>query len=185
MTKNGRLIIVSGPSGVGKTTLLKRLLEEYKEKIEFSVSYTSRKPRINEKGGIDYFFVSKEDFELDIKENMFLEYAVVHGNYYGTSKRYIEGILRKGKSCLLDIDVQGALTLMKKNIEAVYVFIAPPSVDVLKERLLTRSTDPIEEIEKRIKNAEKELAEKDKYDYIVINDELEMAYRELAQIILG
>lgn len=185
MDKKARLIVVSGPSGVGKTTLLKRLLNEFNDNIVFSVSYTSRGQRINEINGVDYFFVTKEEFEDGIKNDLFLEYAVVYGNYYGTSKKFIKKCLDKGKECLLDIDVQGGLNLMSKKTDAIFIFIAPPSYEVLKERLTKRSTDSKEVIEKRLKNAKFELEQKEKYDYIVINDELEKAYQELKEIIFG
>lgn len=183
MKNNGRLIVISGPSGAGKSTLLKRLLEKYKDRLKFSVSFTSRRPRVGEKDGEDYFFVSQEQFEKDIKDNIFLEWAIVHGNYYGTSKKYIEDIINSGFDCILDIDVQGGLNLMNKKIDALYIFISPPSIDVLKERLLKRSTDTLETIEKRIKNAENEIKYKDYYQYIVINDDIDIAFKELEKII--
>ncbi len=183
MNNKGRLIVITGPSGVGKTTLIKKLLNKYKDRIIFSVSYTSREPRRNEINGLDYFFISKEEFEKRIKDNKFLEHALVHGNYYGTDKKFVEDIISTGKDCLLDIDVQGGLNLMSKNIEAIFIFIAPPSIKALKDRLLKRSTDSIEIIENRIKDAERELKEKDKYQYIIINENIEKTYNELKSII--
>jgi guanylate kinase len=185
LSKKGRLVVVTGPSGVGKTSLIKKLLEEYKDRIKFSVSYTSRFARSDEYEGVDYFFISRESFEADIKENMFLEYAVVHDNYYGTGKKFVENIIDSGVDCLLDVDVQGGLALMEKNLGALFIFIAPPTIDDLRQRLIARSTDAPEVIEKRVKNAEKELAYKDKYDYIVINNDFEQAYKELTGIIFG
>jgi guanylate kinase len=181
--KRGRLVVVTGPSGVGKTSLIKKLLEEYKDEIKFSVSYTSRPARSTEYEGVDYFFISKEIFEADIKKDMFLEYAVVHDNYYGTSKSFVQNIIENGEDCLLDVDVQGGLSLMEKGLGELFVFIAPPTIDDLRKRLLARSTDAPEIIEKRVKNAEKELANKDKYDYIVINTDFDSAYKELTGII--
>lgn len=151
--------------------------------MSFSVSCTSRKIRDGEAEGTDYFFISVEQFKNKIKENDFLEYAIVHDNYYGTCRKEVDKILRTGKDCLLDIDVQGGVNLMSKNIDAVYIFIAPPSIEVLRERLLNRSTDTIEVINKRIKNAEKELEYKDKYQFIIVNDDLNKAYDELVKII--
>ena len=181
--KKGRLIVITGPSGVGKTTLLKKLLEEHKKEITFSVSFTSREPRFNEINGVDYFFITKEEFQKKIDEDKFLEYALVHGNFYGTSKEQVNKVVEDGKDCLLDIDVQGGLILMSKKTKAIYIFIAPPSLDTLRERLYHRSTDATEVIERRLKNAEKELREKDKYDFIVINDNFENAYKDLEKLI--
>jgi guanylate kinase len=185
LNKKGRLVVVTGPSGVGKTSLIKKLLEEYKERIEFSVSYTSRPKRSTEDDGVDYFFISKESFEADIKKDMFLEYAVVHDNYYGTGKSFVENIIESGRDCLLDVDVQGGIALMKKDLGAMFIFIAPPTIDDLRKRLIARSTDAPEIIEKRVKNAEKELAYKDKYDYIVVNNDFDRAYEELTGVIFG
>jgi len=185
LDKKGRLIVVTGPSGVGKTTLIKKLINNNKDKIIFSISFTSRLPRRNEVNGIDYYFISKKEFEKGIKNKRFLEYALVHDNYYGTDKNQVENILLSGKDCLLDIDVQGGLNIMSNKIKALFVFIAPLSIDVLKKRLLNRSTDSIEIIEKRIKNAEKELKEKEKYQYIIINDNIDRAYNELESILFN
>ncbi len=182
MKKKGKIFVVSGPSGVGKTTLLKMLLENYKEKLKFSVSDTSRPPRKGEVNGTDYYFIHKNEFELGIKENNYLEYAIVHDNYYGTSKKRVEEIINSGTDILLDIDVQGALTLMSKKIKAKYIFISPPNLDTLRERLLKRSTDSMEIIEKRLNTAKKELEEKDKYDYIIINDDLNDSYLRLKNL---
>jgi guanylate kinase len=180
-----RLVVVSGPSGVGKSALLKEILKKYRDKIEFSVSYTSRPIREGETEGVDYHFVDKTEFEKGIADNLFLEWARVHDNYYATSRQKVEEIINKGKDCLLDIDVQGASNLMKNNVNAVYIFIAPPDIDTLKKRLLKRNTDSIETIEKRIKNAEKEMDSKDKYHYIVINDDFNRALKELEKIIFN
>ena len=185
MSKKGRLIVITGPSGVGKTTLIKKLLKNFKDKIFFSISYTSRPARNNEINGIDYFFISKEEFKERIKENKFLEYALVHDNYYGTDKKLIDDTILSGKDCLLDIDVQGGLNLMSKNIKAIFIFIAPPSIVTLKERLIKRYTDTYEEIDKRVINAEKELKAKDNYQYIIVNDNFNRAYKELETILFN
>ena len=182
---NKRLIVVSGPSGVGKSALLREILKKYGEMIEFSVSYTSRKMRDGEKEGIDYHYVSREEFEQGIEKGLFLEWANVHDNYYATSKEKVEEIIKKGKNCLLDIDVQGASNLMKNKVDAVYIFISPPDIETLRERLTKRNTDSIDTINKRIKNAEKEIEYRDKYQYIVINDDFNMALKELENIIFN
>ncbi len=180
--KKGKIFIVSGPSGVGKTTLLKMLLEKYKDKLKFSVSDTSRPKRKGEINGVDYNFITKEEFENGIKNNNYLEYAVVHDNYYGTSKKQVENIINSNYDILLDIDVQGALTLMSKKVKAKYIFIAPPNIETLKERLLNRSTEPMEVIETRLNNAKIEIAQKDKYDHIIINDDLNRAFIQLEKL---
>jgi guanylate kinase len=180
--KQGRLFVVSGPSGVGKTTLLKMLLNKHNDKLCFSVSYTSRYKRDGEIEGVDYFFIPKEEFEKKIKENFFIEYAVVHEHYYGTSRRFIDNVLKSGTHCLLDIDVQGGLQLMAKKIDADYVFIAPPSFESLKNRLTLRATDSKEDVEIRLNNAKKELEQKDKYNKIIINDDLNRAFKELEKL---
>ncbi|MBP7554355.1 MAG: guanylate kinase [Spirochaetes bacterium] len=185
MVKTGRIIVVSGPSGVGKSSLLRRLLEKYSGKLKFSVSFTSRVKRTGEEDGVDYFFITHEEFQKNIEDGVFLEWAKVHDNYYGTSRRFIEEIINNGVDCILDIDVQGAMSLMNKNISALYIFIAPPSIEVLKERLFGRSTDSKEVILKRVKNAEKELLFKDKYEYIVVNDVFDNALSDLENIIFN
>jgi guanylate kinase len=180
----GILFVISGPSGAGKSSLIKEVLRRHKEKLGFSVSCTSRKIREGEKEGIDYFFISEDDFREKIDKDIFLEWAYVHGNYYGTSKEYIESIIIQGKNCILDIDVQGALILMDKKIEATYIFVAPPSIESLRKRLMQRGTDVRETIELRVKNAELELKFTNKYQYIVINDNFDRALSELENIIL-
>jgi guanylate kinase len=183
LNKLGKLIVVSGPSGAGKSSLLKKLLAKYEGQILFSVSYTSREKRVGEEDGIDYNFISKSEFEDKIKNNVFLEWAIVHNNYYGTSSEYIKNIVDKGIDCILDIDVQGGLNLMSKMIDAIYIFIAPPSIDTLKERLIGRATDSIEVINRRVENAKKEILEKDKYQHIIINDNFDEAFDKLEKII--
>lgn len=181
----GLLIVVSGPSGTGKGTICKKIIEEVNN-IELSVSMTSRKPRINEIDGKDYYFVSKEEFEKNIKNNQFLEYAIVHSNeYYGTPKAKIEESLNKGISIILEIDIQGALKVKEANKDAIFIFIMPPSMRILKERLENRHTETKEKIMERFKTAYKELNEYKKYNYVVVNDKLDEAIEKVKSIILS
>ena len=180
--EEGLLIVISAPSGTGKTTLCHMLLKEFNNAV-FSVSFTTRKPRKGEVNGKDYWFVSKEEFERRIKEGDFLEWAKVYGNYYGTSKSQVLKALKEGKDVILDIDTQGALQVKERFPEAVLIFILPPSFKELENRLRKRGTDPEEVIEKRLKFAKEEIKRARFYDYIVVNDELEVAYFKLKSII--
>lgn len=181
----GKLIVISGPSGVGKSTLLHRLFQEYPDNVSFSVSYTSRSPRTGENHGIDYYFTDEETFKNKIRNRDFLEWACVHGNYYGTGKAEVEKILHSGKHCILDIDVQGADSVRNSGIPAMFLFIAPESIEILRGRLEKRGTESEETIAKRLKNAVGELAQKDKYDYVIVNKDLDVAYGELQKYIFG
>lgn len=180
----GSLFVVSAPSGAGKSTLCNRLTKEV-EGVIFSVSYTTRSPRQGEEDGVHYHFVTEAVFRDMIEGGEFLEWAEVHGNLYGTSIRWVEEKLSDGKDVLLDIDVQGALQLREKNLEAVYIFILPPSIDALRERLLRRGTDTTEVINKRLENAKEEIPYYEKYDYVIINDILEKAYDELRSVVIA
>ncbi len=177
-----KLFVLSAPSGTGKNTLLKILLKEM-DNIEESVSYTTRAPRSDETDGVEYFFVSKEEFEKRIQENDFLEYANVFGNYYGTSKSQVNGILAKNKHAILVIDTQGAMKV-KQKFPAVLIFVLPPSLEELRRRLQERNTEDEQTIEKRLSWAKKEIEKKDAYDYVIINDQLKKAYQELKSIII-
>lgn len=180
--KKGAILIISGPSGCGKSTLLKEVYKNISD-YHFSISTTTREPRIGEVNGVDYFFVSKEEFEEDIKKGNFLEYAKVHDNYYGTSLKPIIKALNEGKLVIFDIDVQGHHLVRKKmNDSVTSVFITTPSLKVLEERLNNRNSDSLEVIEKRIKNAKKEIEFFDEYDYFIVNDNLESASNELVSI---
>ncbi|MCT7581954.1 guanylate kinase [Aliarcobacter butzleri] len=180
--KKGAILIISGPSGCGKSTLLKEVYKNISD-YYFSISTTTREPRVGEINGVDYFFVSKEEFEEDIKNGNFLEYAKVHDNYYGTSLKPIINALNEGKLVIFDIDVQGHHLVRKKmNDSVTSVFITTPSLKVLEERLNNRNSDSLEVIEKRVKNAKKEIEFFHEYDYFIVNDNLASASNELVSI---
>ena len=176
------LIILSAPSGGGKSTLVNEVLKVAKN-IEYSVSYTTRSPRGKEENGVHYHFVSEAEFLKRIDEGDFLEHARVFGNWYGTSKSFIKSRLAKNHHVILDIDVQGASLISATDIPYVKIFILPPSMEVLKKRLMQRATDSEEEIAKRIQIAKEEVTHIPKYDYLVINDELEKAVQDVLAII--
>jgi guanylate kinase len=182
IAKKGRLFIVSAPSGAGKTTLCKAILKRFPEML-YSISHTTRPPRADEQNGVDYFFISKDEFEQNIADGKWLEWAKVHDNYYGTSSEFIEGALSRGKNILLDIDVAGTRQILARLPQTVTIFILPPSIQTLKERLEARGTDSREIIDKRLKNAEVEMAQKHIYQYHVINDSLNDAIDKLSAII--
>jgi len=185
MLKKGSILILSGPSGCGKSSLLKKLYKKI-DKYYFSISTTTRLPRDGEKNGIDYFFVSKEEFEKDIKKGNFLEYANVHNNYYGTSLKLIKKALKEKKLVIFDIDVQGH-DLVRECLDELTtsVFITTPSLDILEKRLTSRGTDELIVIENRIHNAKIEINSIDKYDYIIVNDNLDRASKELVSIAIA
>ncbi len=179
----GFILVISGPSGSGKSTLLSRILEDMPD-IYFSISSTSRKMREGEKDGVDYHFVSEDEFEKDIADDYFLEWANVHGNYYGTSFRYIDEALSKGKIVVLDIDVQGHKIIRDKLGDKITsVFITTNKAHVLEERLLARATDTKEVIQKRITNAKEEIKRIDEYDFLIVNEDITKATDELKSII--
>ncbi len=167
------VFVISAPSGAGKTTVIKKFLSGHRHDFEVSVSVTTRQPRKGEEEGKDYFFYTKEKFLSGINKGLFLEHAKVVGNYYGTLKSTVMGILKKGKNVIMDVDVQGAENIKKalKN-KAVTIFIMPPSFEELKKRLYNRKTDARDVIARRLKLAKKELKARSKYDYIVINKDV-------------
>lgn len=177
----GKLVIVSGPSGSGKSTVTKIVKDRLG--IPLSISATTRKPRVGEIDGKDYFFLTKEKFEEKIKSDEFYEYANVHGNYYGTLKEVVESNLKKGNNVILEIDVQGALIVKEKKKDAVLVFFKTENMDVLEERLRKRKTDSEEIILTRLKNASEELKYESEYDYTIINNDIEKSCQELIDII--
>ena len=179
----GCLFVVSAPSGAGKTTLLKRILAATPG-IGFSVSHTTRPPRRGERDGADYHFVDRDDFLRRREHGDFLEWAEVHGNFYGTSRQAVNRVLEQGGDIILDIDVQGALQLRGlAGIDPVFLFIAPPSVQVLEQRLRGRNTEDPQVIALRLENARREMAEAEWYDYLLINDVLAEAEALLKAII--
>lgn len=179
----GLIFIVSAPAGTGKTTLIHKLTQEFPQIIA-SVSFTTRKPREGEIPGIHYHFISAAEFEAKIAADDFLEYVKLYDNYYGTSREWIKEQQLKGKHVVLVIDTQGAF-LLKGKIAAISVFIRPPSLEVLRKRLRLRQTESLEVIEKRLQWAQKELDASLKYDYQLINDDLEMAYQVLRSIFIA
>lgn len=181
---HGKLFVISAPSGAGKSTLVHRVLKTLPD-VGYSVSFTTRAPRVREVEGKDYFFVSREEFENKIEANDFLEYALVHENYYGTSRTAVLQELSAGRDVILEIDVQGAASIKKKVAEAVSIFILPPSFEVLKERLFGRATDSAENLKVRLQNAYGEVEQYKKFDYIVINDDVDRAANNLAAIFLA
>ena len=182
-SKKGLLIVISGPSGVGKTTLGKKLLTQF-PKMKYSMSVTTRKPRKTEVNGHDYMFVRIEKFREDIEKGRFAEWAKVGNNLYGTSKGFIEDTINSGYDVLLDIDIQGASQLRKLYQEnGVFIFISPPSIHTLRNRLNLRKTDSEQEIDARIMLAKKEIKEKNSYNYVVVNEDLNKTLEELTRII--
>lgn len=184
MSRKGLLFVVSAPSGAGKTTLCKKI-SRLLPNIQHSVSYTTRQPRPNEIDGEHYFFVTTDRFNQMIKDKEFAEWAVVHGNLYGTSKRQLASILKKGVDVILDIDSQGAMQINKNWKEGVFLYILPPSFDELKKRLTERNSDAIGEIENRLKNAKKEIPNYKRYNYVIINNRFDTALEELKSIIIA
>jgi len=183
LNENGLLVIISGPSGVGKGTVRKALFEMEGHDLVYSISMTTRLPREGEVDGVDYFFVSVEEFERRIKEGKFLEYAKFVGNYYGTPLDKIEEQLAKGKEVVLEIEVQGASQVRQKAPDGVFIFIAPPNKEALYKRLLRRGTENPKSILNRMDKADREFPLAHQYDYIVVNDEVTNAADRIIAII--
>ena len=179
--EKGVLLIISGPSGSGKGTIVERLVDDLGYRV--SISATTRDPRPNEENGVHYFFKTKEEFEKMIEAGELLEHACFCDNYYGTPKEYVERQLGEGNNIILEIEVQGALQVKKKYNDAVLIFTMPPTIAELRRRLVNRGTEDMETIDKRIKRAEEELEYLPQYDYIVINDTVEQAVRDVDCIV--
>lgn len=182
MTDKGILIVISGFSGAGKGTLVKRLMEKY-ENFVFSISMTTRAPREGERDGVEYFFVKKEEFERTIAEGGLIEYTCFCGNYYGTPRAYVEEQLSAGRDVILDIEVEGAGNIKKSFPQCLSVFVIPPSAQELKRRLVGRGTESMEVIEARLARAYEESEGIEAYDYIVVNDDLETCAEEVYSLV--
>lgn len=180
--QHGLLIVISAPSGAGKGTIINKMLEK-NNNLWLSVSETSRPMRANDIDGITYHFCTKEEFEEKIKDDYFLEYALYANNYYGTPKKYIQEHLSKGQDVILEIEIQGAMQIKKLIPEALFIFIMPPSLNELKKRLIGRNTDTKEKILERFKIAYQEINDVTKYNYVVVNDEIDVAVDKILSII--
>jgi guanylate kinase len=181
---NRDIFVVTAPSGTGKTTLIRRLLEDLPD-VDFSVSYTTRPMRAGEKEGVDYHFIGLEEFERMVADGEFLEWAEVHGQRYGTSARLVDASLARGRDVLLDVDTQGAASVRRLRGESVLIFILPPDFETLKKRLTGRGLEPLLDIERRVRNARAEVERCSKFDYVVINESLDEALLRLEAILLA
>ncbi|MEC0767304.1 guanylate kinase [Bacillus atrophaeus] len=185
MKERGLLIVLSGPSGVGKGTVRQAIFSQEDTKFEYSISVTTRSPRAGETDGVDYFFKTRDEFERMIANNKLLEWAEYVGNYYGTPVDYVEQTLQEGKDVFLEIEVQGALQVRNAFPEGLFIFLAPPSLSELKNRIVTRGTETDALIENRMKAAKAEIEMMDAYDYVVENDNIETACEKIKAIVLA
>ena len=183
MAKRGMLIVLSGPSGVGKGTVRKALFEDPEVDCNYSISMTTRNPREGEKNGVDYYFVSKEQFEENIKNGEMLEYAKYVDNYYGTPLNYVNEQLNAGHDVFLEIEVNGALQVRANCPDGVFIFLTPPDIKELRSRLVGRGTDDLEVINKRIQKASKEIRMMQNYDYAIVNDKIKNAVEQIKDIV--
>ncbi|SMR61038.1 unnamed protein product [Zymoseptoria tritici ST99CH_1E4] len=186
-TSSPRPIVVSGPSGSGKSTLITRLLSQYPDRFALSVSHTTRQPRGTEKHGVEYNFVTREDFQNLVKQNGFIEHAQFGSNLYGTSVQAVKDVAEKGRVCILDIEMEGVKQVKTTDLNARFIFLQPPSVEILEQRLRGRGTDKEEAIQERLKQAEKEIAYSKTpgvHERIVVNDDLEKAWGEFREFCL-
>lgn len=183
MTERGLLIVLSGPSGVGKGTVRKAIFESSDNDFQYSISMTTRNMRPGEEEGVDYFFRTKEEFEALIEAGEMLEYAEYVGNYYGTPLSYVEATLAKGKDVFLEIEVQGARQVKEKVPDGVFIFLTPPDLEELRSRIVNRGTDRADVIDQRMKVAKEEIEMMALYDYAVVNDEVPKAVKRIKEII--
>ncbi|QLK85824.1 guanylate kinase [Staphylococcus sp. 17KM0847] len=182
-TEKGLLIVLSGPSGVGKGTVRKRIFDDPNTSYKYSISMTTRDMREGEQDGVDYFFKTREAFEQLIEQDAFIEYAEYVGNYYGTPVQYVKDTMNEGHDVFLEIEVEGAKQVRKKFPDALFIFLAPPSLEHLKERLIGRGTETSEKIQSRIDEARKEVEMMNLYDYVVVNDEVDLAKARIQSIV--
>ena len=182
MKEKGLLIVVSGPAGCGKSTVLKALTEK-RENLRFSISVTTRSPRLGEQNGREYFFINKEEFERMVQEDQLLEYAHYTDHWYGTPQRQVEEMLENGMDVYLDIEVQGAGIIRRKCPSALFIFLMPPSMEELERRLRGRGTETEVSIQKRLERAQGECAVRERFDYVVVNDTVARAAEEISSLI--
>lgn len=180
--KKGRLFVISAPSGAGKSTLCAAVLERFQDMV-YSISSTTRAPRGSERDGVDYHFIDRAAFLRGVEEGRWAEWAEVHGNYYGTSAEMLDREMAQGRDVLLDIDVQGTLQILDRYPDAVTIFIMPPTFEALRERMENRGTDSEAVIQRRLENARAEIAQKDRYRHVVVNDDLKQAVSDLIAVI--
>ncbi len=181
MEKKGTLFVISAPSGAGKTTLIGQVLKQFPQ-LSYSISHTTRAPRKGEIHGRDYFFIDEQEFNALIAQDQWIEWAQVHGNFYGTSREFVSDKLKNGEDLLLDIDVQGAKQIMNSDLVLVSIFILPPSMEVLQERLESRGTDSPSVIAHRMENAQWEMDQQRAYDHVIVNEDLDQAIVDLCLI---
>lgn len=181
--EKGLLIVLSGPSGVGKGTVRKKIFDDPSTSYKYSISMTTRDKREGEVDGVDYFFKAKSEFEELIKQDQFIEYAEFVGNYYGTPVQYVKDTMDQGNDVFLEIEVEGAKQVRKKFPDALFIFLAPPSLDHLRERLVGRGTESSEKIQGRVHEARREVEMMNLYDYVVVNDEVDLAKQRIQSIV--
>ncbi|OIO19620.1 MAG: guanylate kinase [Ignavibacteria bacterium CG1_02_37_35] len=182
MKKNGKIFVITAPSGTGKTTIIRSILKKLPD-VVYSISATTRGKRANEKDGVDYFFIDEAAFQQKISDHQFVEWEKVYDYYYGTPKFFVEKVISEGNSILLELEVKGALSIKKVFPQAIMIFLLPPSLEILEKRLRERKTESEEDFQKRIERAKMELSLKDKFDYFIVNNNLNTAILELKEVI--